>query len=192
MKLILSESQFQNLVSNTIEEIAVQRKDIVGKGAYHMIYPSKQFPDRIYKIGDPEIVKRWYSVFVEHPHLFPEVYKKGLTKVTLPNGHQEMKAYVMIEKLNVVKFKNFWDVIDKISREKENMPLQLRVSAYEEGHRGYWNRMASYIDKDKELLRLYNEFIMLMDSVYEIFPSADLHKLNFGYDKKNNLKCLDI
>ena len=71
----------------------------------------------------------------------------------------------------------------------------------------YWNELYSSVEHDKnELVNLgqiirtenpklydaYQRFHYLIESVYEIVPTADIHNNQFGYDKEGVLKCLDI
>jgi hypothetical protein len=68
-----------------------------------------------------------------------------------------------------------------------------------------YNRLETpkYIDRLKDLdneiklefpefYKIFARFVLLLDRIYEVKPAADLHKYNFGYDSKGNLKCIDI
>ena len=48
------------------------------------------------------------------------------------------------------------------------------------------------VEKNGEDYIKFNMFINLIDQIIEIYPSADVHKNQFGYDVEGNLKCLDI
>lgn len=187
MKIILSESQYQNLTN----EIITKEKNKVGEGVWHIVYPSKKYPDKVYKIGSPGIIKSWVNDFKENPNLFPKVYHVG-------NGEYDGKKYmyVLLEKLNTQKFEDFWRLLDDISVELYNKDFDDIIIKYAYNHNFDPNFLNPMIDLIKESFpKYYDEFIELInlvDDILKINEYPDLHMQQFGYDKNNKLKCLDM
>ena len=197
------------------EATAVEKSEL-GAGVDHTVYPSINNPKIVYKMGSDYAVQGWYDLFKENPDLFPNVYKMGKTKMRLKrdkfmyNGEffANVKAgtivpvtYVEVEKLNTKRAEDEWVIMDEIMSEltKDDFGWDFQdfVMSY--------NRLETpkYIDRLKDLdneiklefpefYKIFARFVLLLDRIYEVKPAADLHKYNFGYDSKGNLKCIDI
>jgi NurA-like 5'-3' nuclease len=183
---------------SVINEIIGKEKEMVGRGAYHRIYPSKKNPNIVYKLGDERIVKRWYDIFVSHPDFFPKVYGEiKKTKFPIKNNWNQVVdvkdvAYVTLEKVNTNDFIKFYNEIDTFFVEI-SLRKVLQTFTNDETIMDYIISVGKEIKKLKpELMDRYYEFINLVHSVYEILPSADLHENQFGYDNDGKLKCIDI
>lgn len=174
-----------------INEMIAKQKDVIGKGAFHSIYPSIKNPDIVYKIGyNPDKMKLWVELFNEFPDLFPKTYgdiKSFKFDVKGFNGSvikKKMGYYIAVEKLDTKSFLNFWNQIDELCVDNE---FQHYLKYYD------LDEMYNLAEKIKpELLDQFIEFVNLVDTIYEIKPSADLHKDQFGIDKDNKIKCLDV
>lgn len=193
MKIVISESQLNELITGEFDEIKTVQKSRLGSGAFHMIYPSKKYPNIVYKIGEHRVVDRWFDVFSENPELFPKVYKRGKMNVKSFNGETFEVSYVAIERLNTKKSEDEWDIIDNFCRKEIGESFDSLVVDFENSDTDI--RYVFHLMRDQneiELSEIYQNYIMLVNVILEIFPRADLHKNQFGYDNNGVLKCLDI
>jgi len=190
MTVIITEQQYKRL-----NEIETKRKPSLGAGADHYIIPSSHNPNIVYKVGSPDIVKKWVPIFLQNPEFFPKIFKTtGQVKL---DGM--IFSYITIERLDTKTALDEWKMIDSICKKYLHKDFQKVVR--------YWNELDSSVEHDKnELSQLggvikkeypklydaYQKFHYLIVSVYEIVPSADIHHNQFGYDKDGVLKCLDI
>lgn len=184
MKILLSESQYKSLT----QEIQTKEKDKVGKGVWHIVYPSKKYPDKVYKIGSPSTVVSWINQFKENPNIFPNVYHVGKGEY---NGKKYM--YVLLEKLNTKKLENLWRLLDDISYEITSDDFDDVVIKYTYEHHEKMDKVLDFIQE--KLPDIYDntiELVKLIDDVMKIEKHPDLHMGQFGYDKNGKLKCLDI
>ena len=213
--------KFENIIiemiQHDVEEIATKEKELVGKGAFHNVYPSKKNPNIVYKIGFDEEVDGWLDLFKNHPDIFPKVYgtghikiklKKNLTKFTWRSGQftpvtygpgdvVEVK-YVTVEKLDTKKGVEHWhslsNVVEQMSPTDTSLQTYLTSLGLDDDLE---QEFLSIGEKIKEsgndfIYNIFVNFYNLIHSVYEIKLRADDHIGNYGYDKDGNLKCLDI
>lgn len=182
------------LLSNLFE-VLIKDKEMVGQGAYHKVYPSGHNPNIVYKVGRKYTLEGWVDMFKEFPSLFPKVYG-DIKTLTIPikgfNNEIIKKIdveYIAIEKLNTKKFIQFYNEIDLYFVEND---LLYYIRRYEDSGDVFLDVGYKIHDKNPKLYNDYIDFISLVDSIYEIKPSADLHKHQFGYDTNGEIKCLDI
>jgi hypothetical protein len=188
MKILLSESQYKSLT----HEVQTKEKNKMGSGVWHIVYPSKKYPDKVYKIGSPGIVKSWINTFKENPNIFPNVYHVG-------NGEYDGKnyMYVLLEKLNTKKLEKLWYLLDDISFEVyRNMDFDEIVIKYTYNHQidpEYLTPIKKFIKEHyPNIYDQFIEIINLIDMVIKVKQYPDLHMGQFGYDNNGKLKCLDI
>lgn len=187
-----------------IDELAIKLKPLYGFGSSHNIYSTNRYPDRLIKIEkQPGEVDRWYELFIERPDIFAKTYGKGSLKLKDKNGVINNIMYVMVEKLETKPFLQLWmhieQHLDNYSRviDAPVRSLQHYINEYlfNEGDSSdeLWNGFMDYIRKTNgaDYVRL-NVFLNLLNEIYELKPSGDVHKDQFGYDDNGNLKCLDI
>ena len=79
--------KFENIIiemiQHDVDEIATKEKELVGKGAFHNVYPSNKNPNIVYKIGFDEDVNGWVDLFKSRPDIFPKVYGAGHVNIKL-------------------------------------------------------------------------------------------------------------
>lgn len=196
MKIIINE----NHIGALIQEINRTDKKCKG-GCFHRVFESKSNPNIVYKVGQTIDVDRWISVFINYPEFFPRVYKRG--KVTdkriLVNFFYSDVSYVVVEKLDTERAEFDWDLIEEFVKKWAYYNLELSNINFDR-LMGNPTRFLDVIEhiiyemekKQPELIDLFMKFYTLILDIYEIFPSADIHRNQFGYDKQGNLKCLDI
>jgi hypothetical protein len=190
MRIIISEEQYKRL-----GEIETKPKTRLGAGADHYVVPSSHNPNIVYKVGNPDIVKKWVPIFLQSPEFFPKIFKTT-GKI---NVDGKTYSYITMEKLDTHRAKVEWSNIDDMCEKHLHKSFQKIVR--------YWNELYSSVEHDKnELVNLgqiirtenpklydaYQRFHYLIESVYKIVPAADIHNNQFGYDKEGVLKCLDI
>ena len=205
------------MIQHDVDEIATKEKELVGKGAFHNVYPSKKNPNIVYKIGFDEDVDGWVDVFKSRPDIFPKVYGMGHINIKLKKQVTNMSwrtgefkpitynpgdivkvKYVEVEKLDTKKATEYWYSLDNVVQQMSPSYTSLQK---------YFTSLGLDDDLEQEFLSvgekikessndfIYNIFVSfynLISSVYEIKPRADVHVGNYGYDKDGNLKCLDI
>ncbi len=176
-------------------EILIKDKEMVGQGAFHKVYPSGHNPNIVYKVGRKGTLQDWVDMFKEYPSLFPKIYGdiKTLTIPIKGFNNQVMGKidveYIAIEKLNTKKFIQFYNEIDLYFVEND---LLYYLRRYDESVDVFLEVGVEMSEKNPRLYNDYVDFINLVDFIYEIKPSADLHKHQFGYNSNGEIKCLDI
>ena len=98
--------EIKKMLQKHLSELLTHEKPLFGKGVFHKIYPSKSNPDRVFKVGKPNVVEEWLNIFKQNPEYFPKVYRTGVFK----NGLH----YVEVEKLDNQRVKNEWRDINRI------------------------------------------------------------------------------
>ena len=191
-------------MNQELDELATKLKPIFGHGWMHNIYTTGRYPDKLIKVEkQPGMVKRWYDIFSQYPNLFPIVYKKGVLKLKNEKGEINDINYVLIEKLETKPFVQLWMHIEQYLEtfNKEfGHDRTLLGMMHEHIMKVFSEEPSETMDKFMELIKeknsedyiKFNMFINLVDQIVEIYPSADVHKNQFGYDVNGNLKCLDI
>ena len=183
-----------DITESQLKELKPKSKDLIGKetnNIEHEIFPSKRFPDRVYKVGPPRRVDAWYYLFVSRPDLFPIVYKKGYIPYNF-NGEELYYYYVLLEKLDTKKALMHYDMVDAYFRKNKFPRFEMWIIGIEDGDENLRPIMTKMYKEDPKLFEIFERFYILIDQVYELKPGADLHKYQFGYDKLGNLKCLDL
>ena len=197
-KIIITESQLMEVVSD-IDELNTREKELYGYGMSHRVYPSKKNSDVLYKIGEIETVRKWVDVFKSNPKIFPVVYKVGDIKMPLKNFRGEVikyypARYVMIEKLDNKRAENDFKLIDKFfdKHHPDGYDFHMSIIDFEDEGDTLSDMGELMFKLDTNLFNVYIKFIKLILELHKIKKYPDLHIGQFGYDKKNNLKCLDF
>ena len=168
-----------------LKELSTTKKDILGQGLEHNVYPSKD-PNKVIKVGETKYVKKWVEEFKSRPDLFPIIYKTGLDKED-PNV-----MYVVMERLDTEQFEVDFDVLDSILEDGI-----LDIIKRSERNEDYFNKTVAQIkQQDDEIadffIKLYNNVVETKQFRSGLFSVYDFHRGQFGYDKKGNIKCLDL
>jgi hypothetical protein len=211
--------KFENIIiemiQRDVDELATKEKELVGKGAFHNVYPSNKNPNMVYKIGFDEDVNGWVDLFKSRPDIFPKVYgaghvniklKKQVTNfswrtgefkpITYNPGDTVKVKYVAVERLNTEKAKQHWNSLANVVSTMSDKSLQTYLTSLGMDEE-LEEEFLSLGEKIKEtgndfIYEIFVELYNLIHSVYELKPVADVHVGNYGYDKDGNLKCLDI
>jgi hypothetical protein len=172
-------------LEDLLSELVTRQKDILGQGLEHNVYPSND-PNKVYKVGETKYVKKWVEEFKSRPDLFPIIYKTGFYK------DNKNITWVKIERLDTEQFEVDFDVLDSILEDGI-----LDVIKRAERSKDYFNKTINQIkEQDGEIadffIKLYNNVIETKQFRNGLFSVYDFHKKQFGYDKKGNIKCLDL
>lgn len=132
---------------------------------------------------------------------------KGKYK-TFPVGTILPLEYVKLEKLNTDRVQKEWDLLSDICEEIREIDdyefldflIVYMVWKPENKERG-WNddETIATIDsgmkaRGPQIYNLFRKYVDLVDKLKKIKPNSvpDIHRYNFGYDSKGELKCLDF
>lgn len=202
------------IINNEFKE-ARSRKEL-GRGVEHTVYPSTNEPNVVYKLGPKRTVDKWYETFKNNPDIFPNVYKRGKTKIKLktdqdiltPNGYVKLKAgdfrpieYVKLEKLDTKRVEKEWGLIDnaieEISERDGYEFLDFLINYMNNFDNEERMAIEKELSKNKMIYDLFLKYMSVVDRLLSVVKGEgknipDIHRYNFGYDKEGNLKCLDF
>jgi hypothetical protein len=194
----------------------------LGAGIDHLVFNATVDSGIVYKLGPKISIDFWFEDFKKNPKLFPKVYKRGrstfklksekqiLTKrgyKTFPVGTIIPVDYVKLEKLDTNRVQKEWDLLDDISEEIREVDdygfldfLIVYMTWKPENKERGWNDDTTIDMFDSEMkkrgpaiYKIFKRYLDLTDKIKAIRKDVpDLHRYNFGYDEKGNLKCLDL
>jgi hypothetical protein len=203
------------MIQHDVDEVATKEKELVGKGAFHNVYPSNKNPNMVYKIGFDEDVNGWVDLFKSRPDIFPKVYGTGYVNIKLKKqvtnfswrtgefkpitynpGDTVKVKYVGVERLDTEKARQHWNSLANVVSVMSGKSLQTYLTSLgmdEEMEEEFLSIGERIKETGNDFIyNIFVEFYNLIQSVYELKPVADVHVGNYGYDKDGNLKCLDI
>jgi hypothetical protein len=185
----------KKLLIEGLDELQTKPKQLYGNGVEHKIFPSSD-PNKLFKVGDAATVNKWYELFKRNPKYFPRVYRTGKLK--------DGNSYVEVEKLNTQKAISDWEALEEqlimigfIDKDSgfgliDYLFREVMIdSEYENGISTVLKRV------NPKLYQLFIKWVNFLSSVESLTStvkdnSLDIHRYNFGYDSKGNIKCLDI
>ena len=172
-------------LTDILQELSTTKKDILGQGLEHNVYPSKD-PNKVFKVGETKYVNKWLPIFKAHPDLFPIIYRTGL------DNEYDNVTWVEMERLDTEQFEVDFDVLDSII---DNSILSTIKRA--ERDKDYFDKLVAKIrQQDDEIadfyIKLYNNVVQTKRFKSGWFDIYDFHGGQFGYDKKGNIKMLDF
>jgi hypothetical protein len=136
-----------------------------------------------------------YPYFKSNPKIFPKVYREGRLK--------DGRYYAEIEKLDTKKVEKEWYELEMALEVVGEVDTDVFESTIDQVFidiifgRKDANQIYKKLSTDKQAQQLFKKWIeflaktakYLMDSGY---GGLDLHRYNFGYDPKGNIKAIDI
>jgi len=178
----------------TINELDIEQKPRIGSGTYKDVYNLKTRPDLVIKTFDTLNNESIYDVQEEeemskkYPELFTQIkkvdYKKG---------------YMVQEKVNADSFKNDVDKLKKEIVLETPAFKPIDIVAY------LFDRL---LDNNKEAIvvikniltnndnkKFYNKLVTYLSKLSKVKREAygiDVHRENFGYNNKQQIKMFDI
>lgn len=195
----------KDLIKKILKEVSVEKKERMGSGSFHDVYPLKYDSSKVIKVprGVSDYAKdvyrvggsdAWFNIFKKYPQYFPKVYK-----IT--------DKYVILENLDTNRVKQ-----DLFKMEDDLVSISPVISDMIEEHNYgvteilYWLVLGKLLG-NKEEIDIYNDIIekshfkdifkRYFDLLFNIRNERikgfiDVNDGNFGYDDKGNLKMLDI
>jgi len=187
-------------IRESLDEIAPVHKKPFGKGAFHKVYSSLKFPDKLFKIGEKNVVEQWVAIFKKYPKYFPKVYR------VFPYSKAPNYFVVEIEKLNTKQAELDYELIDEFLFEYSD---KLSCSNEFLGVTNFFESRCFGLVEDQlnetnnsELIPLFNKWATFLREAYPIIEGEldtensnrylDLHSGNVAYDKRGNIKFIDI
>jgi hypothetical protein len=176
------------------KELDIRQKTKIGSGTYKDVYDLETYPGFVAKTFDTLNNESIYDVQEEeelskkHPELFAQIkkvdYKRG---------------YMVQEKVNAKEFETDIDSLkDEIVAEAPSFK-PIDISFYLFRHLRDNNKDAikviKDILKDNDNKRFYNKLITYLSKLSKIkreTQGLDVHRENFGYNDKKQIKMLDI
>lgn len=184
-----------------MKELNIRQKKLLGHGVEHDVYPSKNNPEIVYKVGFEASINRLVKASKAYPKFFPIVYKVGKLK------NKENRYFVAVEKLNTKRVETEWQELEEtfaqlgyIDKSMVNSIDQLFVEIVLYGDEEFdnnelFNRLKEVNKKQYKLFVKWVNFLHQVNNIIGPFKNhfpLDIHSGNFGYDQQGNMKCLDI
>lgn len=195
----------KDLIRKILKEVSLDKKERLGRGSFHDVYPLKYDPSRVVKIPRTRDgyaaaeyweagSESWFNIFKKYPQYFPEVYK-----IT--------DKYIILEKLDTNRVKQ-----DLIKMEDDLVSISSNLSdMIEDRNFGVTEVLDGLImgklsgDKEdakmlnmlikkshnKDLFKIYIDLLLSIRGE-RIRGFIDVNDGNFGYNKEGKLKMLDI
>ena len=186
-------SWIKTYLRESLEEISTKPKPEFGSGAYHKVYASRKYPDRLYKIGDEDSVDEWLSTFQENPQYFPKVYR------AFPYKKDPNMKVVEIEKLNTVKAAQELKMIDRFLIDVSDVVNCRNLSVLNFFEKECLQGVIEVAQDSDDpylptILLKWAKFLKAVSPIIErdLGRHLDLHVGNVAYDKFGKLKMIDI
>lgn len=183
------------LLRESLKEVSIKNKDQFGQGAYHTVYRSNKYPNRLFKIGHEESVDEWLPTFEAYPKYFPKIYNVFNSK-----KYPEIKI-VEIEMLHTNKAYSELKLLDSflisISDEVDCNGRFVSISDFFEVPCVNKIANAAQAMDEPEILPIlfkWAKFLSVVNPIVEkdLGRPLDLHFGNVAYDNNGNLKMIDI
>lgn len=186
----------KKILQEQLKELNIQKKEPLGSGMYHSVYPAKHDDNVIYKVsklGD-ELDLKEIRFFAKNPRYFPKIGKYN-------------SNYAQIEKLDTDQCHMEFDELEYVF---ERLRRKFTVLSDFRYLFDFFNYMGDIPKRELEMF--YYKFQSEYPDEYTIFvkykklidnirvlakkqlgkDSIDCHSQNFGYDKSGQLKMIDI
>lgn len=165
-------------------EVVTKPKTPYSSGSEHTIYPNNHDSTKLFKVvtNDPirGLKDNWIEIFKKYPKYFPTIYRsndKGAEVEKLDTNKSDKEFDVFYDDTET----EFYDLLDLIVSKKNYKPLLK-----------YCTNIITQLSP--EMIPAFKRWIKLAKGISSIPMNLrpDIHKNNFGYDKKGNLKMIDI
>lgn len=173
-------------------------REPIAQGLEHRIFPSKNNPKVLFKVGENEIIDEWVNTFKNDSSVFPKIFHVGL----LPDKKHK---FVALEKLDTSAFEKKWDDLELALEDIGAVDVDRRESftdlyAQEGTDSKVFGDIAIELrNHDKEIFDFYIDLLRVIKRAEKVQNETlkkdtlvDAHKYNFGYNEDGNLKMLDV
>lgn len=169
-------------------------------GTEHVLYQDPAHPDRLYKRIETKSLERFediVSLFQQHPHIFPRIYKRGADWINIEklDTSQARREYELL-----ADFLGEDDFLDEYNPDWEELDPKFADAPAEILQ--IWQRWRTLLteytqiylafkrDKEAAFLSMrIEDYAKLKDTT---IAGNDIHGDQFGYSKTGRLKILDI
>jgi hypothetical protein len=175
-------------------ELNTKQKPRMGSGTYKDVYNLSTRPDLVIKVFDRLSNESIYDVQEEEQlgKKYPDLFAK-IEKVNYEKG------YMIQQKLDVDKFRKDVDSLKQEIVFETPSFSNIDIVAYLFRHLENNNKDAikviKDILKDNNNKKFYNKLITYLSKLSKVkreMYGIDANRENFGYDKQDNIKILDI
>lgn len=186
------------LRESLLDELSTTDKCAFGSGCYHTVYTSAKNPNRLYKVGQRNVVEEWVNIFNASPNLFPKIYR------VFPSKKDPRYFIVEIEKLNTIYAEQDFTAVADITREFNRTNYTINDNIYlSELDAKKVDKLVQFIKggrrtpQDAEdlinLVTKWCKYLMTITPlILEYKEHTDFHGGNFGYDNNGNIKAIDV
>jgi len=188
----------KDLIKKILKEVSVDKKERMGRGSFHDVYPLKydsskvikvprgvsDYAKDVYRVGDSNA---WFNIFKKYPQYFPEIYK-----IT--------DKYVIIEKLDTERVERDLSLLEDdlypyFSDDIDNgyHITEILYDLISAGNDLKTKQLNLLVEKSKnrDIMKRYIDLLRSIEGE-KIRGFIDVNDGNFGYNKEGNLKMLDI
>jgi hypothetical protein len=195
----------KDLIKKILKEVSVEKKERMGRGSFHDVYPLKYDSSKVIKVprrvSDYAVAEyweagpdAWFNIFKKYPQYFPEVYKitnKYIVLEKLDTNRVKQDLIKMEDDLvsisstlsDMIENKNY-DVTDVLDKLVLGKLINIREDI----------KTLDMLIKKSHNKDLFKRYIDLLSAIRSerIRDFIDVNDGNFGYNKEGELKMLDI
>lgn len=190
----------KDLIKKILKEVSVEKKERMGRGSFHDVYPLKydsskvikvprgvsDYAKDVYRVGDSNA---WFNIFKKYPQYFPEIYKitdKYVIIEKLDTERVERDLYLLEDDL----YPYFSEDIDNGYHITEILYDLILDSAGNDLKTKQLNLLVGKL-KNRDIINRYIDLLRSIEGE-KIRGFIDVNDGNFGYNDKGELKMLDI
>jgi hypothetical protein len=173
-----------------VNEVKIKGKESFKRGIEHMLFTSQHNPNILYKLGEEKIINKWTKLFMSNPKLFPKVFKVG--KLNSGSRYPAGYYYATVERLNTDKVENEWEIMETALN---TQPSNIFIDCL--SIEGYFEKVYLNLNNNPKAQKLFKKWVVFLSNVTEYveangYNGLDIHRYNFAYDAKGNLKAIDV
>jgi hypothetical protein len=172
----------------SLSEVTITRKQIIGSGIQHDVYPFEKDPTKVIKVSayGKGINKDYVELFKKYPTVTAKFFKAP-----------EDNSYMVVERLDTEKFieenRKFQNFLSKPGMAYDSLLFVKDLYFDPEKHDDFKKLMKIADERNKEVKDILDRWIDFLDRLKKTgLKNLDMHNGNLGYDKEGKLKLLDL